>query len=88
MVRYVLAGIIWVYQRTISRVLPPTCRFQPSCSEYARVALLRHGVLWGTWLALRRIVRCHPFSPGGWDPVPEVKPKEHHRAAETKLEAK
>jgi putative membrane protein insertion efficiency factor len=69
--RYVLAGMITVYQRTVSRLLPPSCRFQPSCSEYMRQAVLQHGVLWGVWIGLRRLVRCHPFSPGGCDPVPE-----------------
>lgn len=72
MVRKTLAWLIRLYQRTLSRVLPPTCRFQPSCSEYARVAILQHGVIRGGWLALRRIARCNPFSAGGWDPVPGV----------------
>jgi len=71
--RYLLAALIRLYQVTISRWLPATCRFEPSCSEYARQAVLRHGMLRGCWLALRRIVRCHPFSPGGWDPVPAVR---------------
>lgn len=69
--RYVLAGLIRVYQRYISPFLPPSCRYRPSCSEYARQAILRYGVLRGSWLAVRRIARCHPFSSGGWDPVPE-----------------
>ena len=66
----VLAGIIRLYQRLISPLLPSACRFEPSCSEYARQAVLKYGVLKGTWLGLRRIVRCHPWNPGGVDPVP------------------
>lgn len=58
------------YQRWISPYLPPSCRFSPSCSEYAAQAVVRHGLLWGAWLALRRVLRCHPFHPGGYDPVP------------------
>lgn len=65
-----LAGVIRLYQLTVSRVLPPSCRFVPSCSQYAREAVLRHGALRGSWLALRRIAKCHPFHPGGFDPVP------------------
>jgi hypothetical protein len=61
-----------VYQRLISPLLPRRCRFAPSCSEYARLAVLSHGVGRGVWLALRRLVRCHPFHPGGYDPPPPV----------------
>jgi putative membrane protein insertion efficiency factor len=61
---------IRVYQRTLSRIKGDTCRFEPSCSEYAAQAILVHGVLRGTWLGARRILRCHPFGGGGWDPVP------------------
>ncbi|MGD9519778.1 MAG: membrane protein insertion efficiency factor YidD [Armatimonadota bacterium] len=75
--RHVLVACIRLYQCTISRLLPPTCRFRPTCSEYARQAILYHGVVRGTWLAVRRIVRCHPFSPGGWDPVPGVPVDSH-----------
>ena len=60
-----------LYQRLISPFKPRTCRFTPSCSEYARVALLRHGPIRGSWLALRRLSRCHPFTEPGEDPVPK-----------------
>jgi uncharacterized protein len=59
-----------VYQRLISPVLPPSCRFYPSCSQYALEAVTRHGAFKGSWLAARRLARCHPFHPGGFDPVP------------------
>jgi hypothetical protein len=58
------------YQRFVSPALPPSCRFYPSCSQYALEAVTRYGALKGTWLAARRLVRCHPFHPGGFDPVP------------------
>ena len=58
------------YQRVISPALPASCRFYPSCSQYAIEAITRHGALRGSWLAARRLARCHPFHPGGVDPVP------------------
>lgn len=61
---------IRLYQRWISPMRPPTCRYYPSCSAYAVTALERHGPIRGTWLALRRLGRCHPWSPGGVDHVP------------------
>jgi putative membrane protein insertion efficiency factor len=69
-VRRVLILPLVVYQRAVSPFLPRRCRFVPSCSEYAREAILRYGPLRGGWLALRRLVRCGPWHPGGYDPVP------------------
>jgi len=63
-------GAIRSYQRWISPFLPPSCRFTPSCSDYAAEAVERYGFVSGGWLAVRRILRCHPFHPGGYDPVP------------------
>lgn len=68
--RRALALLIRGYQRGISPALPPSCRFTPSCSQYALEAVTRYGALKGAWLAGRRLVRCHPFNPGGFDPVP------------------
>ncbi len=58
------------YQRFVSPLLPPSCRFTPSCSHYAIEALGKHGAVKGGWLAARRIARCHPWGPTGYDPVP------------------
>lgn len=61
---------IHLYRRFISPALPPACRFTPTCSQYAVEALTRHGAFKGSWLAIRRLGRCHPWHPGGEDPVP------------------
>lgn len=74
----VLSGLIQIYQVTISPLLGPRCRFEPSCSRYAREALHQHGPVRGSALAVRRLLRCHPFHPGGLDPVPL--PGETHAA--------
>jgi len=68
--RTLLVLLVRGYQVTLSPLLPPSCRYYPSCSAYAIEALERHGAIRGSWLAMRRIVRCNPFRPGGYDPVP------------------
>lgn len=71
-----LLGLVWLYQRTVSPVLPAVfgpacgCRFAPTCSHYAAEAVRTHGALTGSWLACRRLLRCTPLHPGGFDPVP------------------
>ena len=68
---WLLRTVLRVYQLVLSPLLGANCRFAPSCSEYAREALLVHGPLRGSLLAARRLARCHPFDEGGYDPVPE-----------------
>ena len=70
--RHLATFLIRLYQWTVSPLLGPRCRFYPSCSHYALGAIERFGVLRGGWLAARRLGRCHPWQPGGFDPVPEV----------------
>jgi hypothetical protein len=70
---WVLMLLVTGYRRFVSPLLGPTCRFEPSCSAYSLEALRMHGALRGTWLTVRRIARCHPFHPGGYDPVPPPK---------------
>ncbi|MDP9066475.1 MAG: membrane protein insertion efficiency factor YidD [Pseudomonadota bacterium] len=69
-VRRVLLKLIRAYQLALSPLLGPRCRFYPSCSSYAHSAIERHGLGRGIWLGMRRILRCHPFAEGGYDPVP------------------
>lgn len=69
-IRRFLVGMLRVYKRFVSPLLPPMCRFEPTCSVYAMDAISRYGISRGSWMALRRLVRCHPLNPGGWDPVP------------------
>lgn len=68
--KYLALVPIKLYQRLISPLLPPSCRFVPSCSQYSVEAITHFGFVKGGWLAVRRIARCHPFNPGGYDPVP------------------
>jgi uncharacterized protein len=78
--RVVLTSLIRLYRYALSPLLGPNCRFYPSCSCYAEEALNAHGVLRGGWLSVRRILRCHPWHPGGYDPVPppdSLKPLSH-----------
>ena len=67
---WVLIFLVRGYQVVLSPLFPPACRYYPSCSQYAIEALEKHGAFRGSWLAARRIARCHPFRPGGYDPVP------------------
>jgi len=69
-VRRAVILLIRGYQVTVSPLLPSACRYQPTCSQYTLEAVERHGALRGAWLGAKRIVRCHPFHPGGYDPVP------------------
>jgi len=69
----ILLGIIQFYQKWISPMKPPSCRFYPTCSHYGIEAIQKHGALKGSYLTTKRILKCHPFHPGGLDPVPEPK---------------
>ena len=75
-----LLACVGFYQRAVSPVLPPRCRFQPTCSAYAVEALEVHGAGRGSWLALRRLAKCAPWHPGGVDLVPPAVPEAPHRA--------
>ncbi len=68
--RELALDLIKLYQDTVSKVTPHSCRFQPTCSRYAFEAIERHGLVRGSWLATKRLARCNPFSKGGYDPVP------------------
>ena len=72
----VLIGLIRLYQRCVSAWVPPVCRYHPTCSEYAAQAIRDHGPWAGAVLAVRRLLSCHPFRPGGYDPVPPPTPKD------------
>lgn len=80
----VLLALLKTYQTVISPMTGPSCRYYPSCSQYAVIAVQRHGALRGGWLAVRRLARCHPWTPGGVDDVPPARPRttthDHGRA--------
>ncbi|NJP22531.1 MAG: membrane protein insertion efficiency factor YidD [Hydrococcus sp. CRU_1_1] len=69
--KILLLSLINSYRRFVSPLFPPSCRFQPTCSQYALESIEKHGSLKGSWLAIQRILGCHPFHPGGYDPVPD-----------------
>ena len=69
--KYIGLGLIRLYQMTLSKLMPPdTCRFEPSCSRYTYQAIDKYGLIKGSWLGFKRVLRCNPFNPGGYDPVP------------------
>ena len=70
MIKTLLITLIKGYRLLISPLFPPDCRFHPTCSQYAIEALETFGIIQGSWLALKRILRCHPYHPGGYDPIP------------------
>lgn len=76
--------LIWGYRLIIRPLFPTTCRFEPSCSEYALQAVRTHGLIYGSWLAARRLGRCNPWGPWGYDPVPDAhcRDHDHHSHAE------
>jgi len=69
--RLILGGL-GIYKRFISPMLPPSCRYYPSCSSYMQEAVTRYGAMRGGWMGIKRVLRCHPFHPGGYDPVPRL----------------
>lgn len=83
MIRTAILFLIRLYQMTLSRLIGPTCRFEPSCSRYTATCIERFGVLHGSWMGMKRIARCHPLNPGGYDPPPHPEgcPPHHHHGA-------
>ncbi|NLI68026.1 MAG: membrane protein insertion efficiency factor YidD [Bacilli bacterium] len=73
--KHIFIALIQFYRKFISPLKPPTCRFYPTCSEYGLESYRRFGAIKGTYLTIRRILKCHPFHPGGFDPVPEKEEK-------------
>jgi putative membrane protein insertion efficiency factor len=80
-VRPVLLALIRGYQYLFRPFLGSNCRFAPTCSDYAHEAVSTHGAVKGSWLALRRVLRCHPYHPGGYDPVPKAASSPHSHPA-------
>lgn len=80
MLARILIGVVRFYQLAISPWLPAACRYTPTCSAYAIDALREHGAVRGTWLAARRLARCHPWGGFGWDPVPSATPAQDDRS--------
>ena len=70
MIKKIMASLMRLYQLTFSSLVGDCCRFQPTCSEYAKQAYQKYGMFKGTWLTIKRLLRCHPFAKGGYDPVP------------------
>jgi len=68
--KYLFLGLIRFYQKFISPALPSACRYYPTCSHYGYEAIEKYGIIKGGWMAIKRVGRCHPFHPGGYDPVP------------------
>ncbi len=78
MIRAALLFLIRLYQMTLSRLIGSSCRFEPSCSRYTATCIERFGALRGSWLGIKRIGRCHPLNPGGFDPPPNLGHTQHH----------
>lgn len=85
MIKKPFLWLISLYRIVLSPVLPPSCRFYPSCSAYAHEAIESHGAARGVFYAAKRILRCHPYSAGGYDPVPGVNTREHGKKLKTGL---
>lgn len=82
MIRSALLFLIRLYQMTLSRLIGPSCRFEPSCSHYTATCIERFGAFRGSWLGIKRIGRCHPLNPGGYDPAPHAEqPRKHSHEA-------
>jgi len=76
--RKIVSALIGLYRYLVSPFLGPNCRYTPTCSEYAQTAVMRFGVFKGSWIAIKRILSCHPWGQSGYDPVPEIKAEKKH----------